>query len=139
MTKLALSPSRWPSRLLVLFCLVPFTFAGCGSSKPMGTVKGTVTLNGSPYADAAVIFLSLKTGQAASADIQAGGAFQLTEPLPTGTYTVYLAPKAAGASDQPAPVSIDRAVPDKYWNEAASDIKIDVKEGANDVKVELIK
>ena len=139
MTKFVSSSPHLPRRLFVLLCLALFAFAGCGSSKPMGTVKGTVTLNGAPYADAAVIFLSLTTGQAASADIQAGGAFQLPTPLPTGTYTVYLAPKVAEASDQPKPVSIDRTVPDKYWNEAASDIKIEVKEGENDVKVELKK
>ena len=139
MTKFVSSPPHLPRRLLVLLCLAPFAFAGCGSSKPMGTVKGTVTLNGAPYADAAVIFLSLTTGQAASADIQAGGAFALPAPLPTGSYTVYLAPKAAATSDEPKPVRIDQAVPDKYWNEAASDIKIDVKEGENDVKVELNK
>lgn len=139
MTKSALSLHRLPGHLLVLVCLASFTFAGCEKSKPMGTVKGTVMLNGAPYADAAVIFLSLTTGQAASADIQAGGTFQLPAPLPTDTYTVYLAPKTADASDEPKPVSIDQSVPDKYWNEAASDIKIEVKEGENDVKVELKK
>jgi hypothetical protein len=139
MTNFVFALQRLPVPLLVLSCLVFAATAGCGSSKPMGTVKGTVTLDGTPYAEAAVIFLSLTTGQAASADIQAGGAFELPAPLPTGTYTVYLAPKAAGAADEPKPVSIDQAIPDKYWNEAASDIKIDVKDGENDVKVELKK
>ena len=124
---------------LVLLSVSLVACLGCGSAKPTGTVKGTVTLNGVPYADAAVIFLSLETGQGDSTDIQAGGAFQLPTPLVTGTYTVYLAPKAVEASDQPKPVSIDQAVPDKYWNEAASDIKIEVKEGENNVKVELKK
>ena len=127
----------WP--LLCLLCVWQFTFSGCDKSKPMGTVKGTVTLDGKPYADASVVFLSLKSGQASSADIQAGGTFQLPSPLPVDTYTVYLAPKAEATSDEPKPVKIDEGVPDKYWSEAASDIKIEVKEGENDVQVQLKK
>jgi hypothetical protein len=105
----------------------------------MGTVQGTVTLDGAPYADAAVIFLSMETGQGASGDIQSGGTFSLSDPLPVGTYTVYLAPKAVAETDQPSPVTMDRTVPEKYWNEAASDIKIDIQEGPNAVTVELKK
>jgi hypothetical protein len=130
---------QFTRHLLLVLCLCPAMLAGCGSSKPMGTVKGTVTLNGQPYADASVVFLSLTSGQASSVDIQAGGTFQLPAPLPADTYTVYLAPKAGNPSDEPKPVSIDAAVPDKYWNEAASDIKIEVKEGENNVQVELKK
>ena len=140
MPKFAFDLRRLPGRLLFVLCLCPAIFAGCGpAKKPMGTVKGTVTLNGQPYADASVVFLSLTSGQAASVDIQAGGTFQLPSPLPADSYTVYLAPKAGNPSDEPKPVSIDAAVPDKYWNEAASDIKIEVKEGENNVQVELKK
>lgn len=120
-----------------VLCLAAVTLIGCSSEKPTGTVQGTVTLDGAPYADAAVVFLSLATGQGASADIQSGGSFQLSDPLPLGTYTVYLAPKAVAESDQPAPVTIDQTVPEKYWNEAASDIKVDVQQGPNTVTVEL--
>jgi len=131
---------KWFAQLLLLSAgLAIGICAGCGSSKSTGTVKGSVTLGGAPYADAAVVFLSMDTGQGSSVDIQSGGSFELPEPIPTGTYTVYLAPKAAEAGDQPKPVSIDQAVPDKYWNEAASDIKIEVKEGENSVTVELKK
>jgi hypothetical protein len=120
-----------------LLCLVPVALIGCSSEKPLGKVQGSVTLDGAPYADAAVVFLSMDTGQGASGDIQSGGSFQLSEPLPLGSYTVYLAPKTVAESDQPTPVTIDQKVPEKYWNEAASDIKIEIQEGANTVNVEL--
>jgi hypothetical protein len=140
MTRFALEIRSFPSLLVAaLLCLVPVALAGCGSAKPMGTVQGTVTLDGAPYADAAVIFLSMETGQGASGDIQSGGTFSLSDPLPVGTYTVYLAPKAVAETDQPSPVTMDRTVPEKYWNEAASDIKIDIQEGPNAVTVELKK
>ena len=113
--------------------------AGCGKSKPVGTVEGTVTLNGTPYSEAAVIFLSLTTGQGGTADIQADGKFKIIDPLPVDTYRVYLAPKLAAPTGQAQPVRIDQSVPDKYWNEAATDISIDVAEGKNTVEVKLEK
>ncbi len=134
------SARKWLGQgVLLLSGLAIAVSLGCGSSKPTGTVKGTVTLNGAPYADAGLVFLSMETGQGGAVDIQAGGTFELAEPLPTGTYTVYLSPKAAEAGDQPKPVSIDRAVPDKYWNEASSDLKIEVKEGENTIPLDLKK
>ncbi len=137
MSRFDLRRLSWP--LLCLLCVWQFTGSGCAKPKPMGTVKGTVTLDDKPYADAAVVFLSLTSGQASSAGIRAGGAFQLPSPLPTDTYTVYLAPKVGAPTDEPKPVSIDASVPDKYWSEASSDIKIDVREGENDVRVQLKK
>jgi hypothetical protein len=117
--------------------LLAMTIIGCGKSAPMGMVEGTVTLNGEPYSDAAVVFLSLTTGQGGTADIQAGGRFKFATPLPVGTYTVFLAPKLDPSASDEQPVIIDQSVPDKYWNEAASDISIQVSEGENKVEVRL--
>jgi hypothetical protein len=127
------------SRSGLLFMLLLVLAAGCGKSKPVGTVEGTVTLNGTPYSEAAVIFLSLTTGQGGTADIQADGKFKIIDPLPVDTYRVYLAPKLAAPTGQAQPVRIDQSVPDKYWNEAATDISIDVAEGENTVEVKLEK
>ena len=104
----------------------------------MGTVKGTVTLDGKPYSDAAVVLMDLKTGQAGVADIQPGGTFALEAPLPVGKYTVYLAPKSAdNPSEEAKPVMMSGSLPDKYYNEAESDITVDIKEGENNVEVPL--
>ncbi len=130
---------RSPWGAFALVCLVCLAWVGCAKTTPVGTVKGKVTLNDAPYGDAAVIFLSLETGKGGSSNINADGTFALKDPLPVGTYKVYLAPKVGEASDQPKPVSMDKAVPDKYWNEAATDISIKVAAGPNDVKVELRK
>ncbi|MGM0486164.1 MAG: carboxypeptidase-like regulatory domain-containing protein [Planctomycetota bacterium] len=120
--------------VLLLLVLV---LAGCGESTPTGTVKGEVTLDGEPYSNAAVVLMSMETGQGGSVDIQPDGTFALQDPIPVGTYTVYLAPKAAdNETEEAAPVKIDTAVPDKYWSEM-SDIQIEVNEGKNDVTVPL--
>lgn len=113
---------------------------GCGGkSVPTGTVTGKVLLNGQPYTDADVIFLSLQSGQGSTGTLQEGGTFRLAEPIPVGTYRVYLAPKAGDPEAPPAPVKIDAAVPDKYWNESTSDLQQEIIKGANDVVIELSK
>jgi hypothetical protein len=72
--------------------------------------------------------------------VQPDGSFTLTEPLPVGKYTVYFAPKSVSvenSSAAPVPMHVDKSVPSKYWSEASSDIKVDVKEGENVVPVEV--
>jgi hypothetical protein len=121
----------------LIVALTALMITGCGKTDPVGTVEGRVTFNDEPYSDAAVVFLSMTTGQAGTADIQAGGNFKIATPLPVGTYTVYLAPRAEAAGGEAAPVTIDQSIPQKYWNEAASDISIQVSEGENKVEVRL--
>ncbi len=121
----------------VLLALLAVTVTGCGRPDPVGTVEGTVTLNGEPYSDASLVFLSMATGQGGTADIRPGGSFKVDTPLPVGTYTVYLAPKLGDPTGEAQPVTIDQSVPDKYWNEADSDISISVSEGPNTVEVRL--
>lgn len=112
---------------------------GCSGGQPMGTVKGTVTANGKPYSNAGIMFISLETGNGSGGDINPDGTFSLPDAIPVGTYSVYLAPLAVeGDVDAPpVPVHVDKSIPSKYWSESTTDIKIDVKEGANDVPVEL--
>lgn len=118
-------------------CLV---ITGCSSSDPAGTVEGKVTLDGAPYTGASVVFISLETGQGGTAEIQPDGTFRIETPMPVGSYKVYLEPKT-GATEPADPSvagfestvsEVDNSVPAKYWNEADSDITIDVAEGANE-------
>jgi hypothetical protein len=132
--------NRRLSWIFVFGCLVTVQFVGCGGSTPTGTVKGKVLLDGQPYSEAAVAFISLDTGQAGVAQVNPDATFQLTTPLPVGSYRVYLEPPDADAqatAEQPKPVAMDKTVPEKYWNEASTDITIDITEGENDVTVEL--
>lgn len=118
--------------LLIVFCL------GCSQEDPKGTVKGKVEYNGKPYTEAAVCFVDLTSGMAASDNIEDDGTFQL-EPLPLGTYKVYLAPKIGDPLAEAKPVKIDNSIPSKYWNESATDISHEVTAGINEMTVELKK
>ncbi|WP_146393000.1 carboxypeptidase-like regulatory domain-containing protein [Allorhodopirellula solitaria] len=136
-----LIPLNFPAAIL---CTAMAFFAtlsvGCSQAPPVGTVEGTVTLNGKPYDDAAVMFLDATTGQAAGTDIEDGGQFRLKESIPTGTYSVYLAPRTVPMEEgSPEAVKIDKSVPEKYWNEATTDVQAVVNEGENSVTIELMQ
>jgi len=121
--------------LIVVLCIASL---GCGKTTPMGTVAGTVTLDDKPYADSALMFIDLSTGQAGTADIQSDGTFAMAGPIQVGTYTVFLSPKTAdNESMEATPMEMGGELPQKYYSEAESDITIVVAEGENTVKVEL--
>ena len=139
MTTSFVSPRAFARWFVSVACLCGLLLCGCGPSGPAtGTVEGKVLLNDAPYADAAVVFISLKTGTAGTADLQPGGTFKLKDPLRVGEYQVFLSPKVVPGGE-PKPVSIDTAVPDKYWNESTTDIVLEVKAGKNDFTVPLKK
>lgn len=129
-----------PSSVVLALCLVSIVIIGCGTSDRTGTVQGKVTLDGASYSGASVVFINLETGKGGAAEIQSDGTFRIETPMPVGSYTVYLEPKAAAseptdpsvAGFESATSEIDESVPAKYWNEAESDIKIEVAEGTND-------
>jgi len=124
-------------------CLIALACLGCGSSGPnlkTGTVEGVVTLDGQPYSGADVILYSRSSGRAFNAALDASGKFRVEEPVVVGPYLAYLAPKSVEVADgAPPPVaSIDKSVPSKYWNEATTDIEVNVTEGANSVTVPFV-
>ena len=125
--------------VLTLLCGSVILAAGCSSKPQTGTVTGTVKYDGKPYSNAGVMFLSLETGNGSGGDIQPDGSYSQADPIVVGTYTVYLAPKAPDLKpgEQPPAAYMDKTVPEKYWSEASSDIKIDVKEGPNVVPLDI--
>lgn len=123
---------------------VVLVVAGCGKSGPeTAKIRGTVTLDGNPLADAGVAF-STESGQMASAQTDASGNFTIEAPLGKNAVTVT---KTAGggadagdglmpAEDAAAPPPKSQ-VPDKYSNPKTSGLSVDVAKGMDPVKLEL--
>lgn len=132
-----------PSALLTAGAIgLVFMAVGCQRGPATGTISGTLQFDGKPYGDAAVIFMSLKSGAAGACDLAPEGTFKLAKPLVVGQYVVYLAPKVpAPAADgaPPPPVTVDKRIPGKYWSESSTDITVEVKPGENSYTVELRK
>lgn len=113
---------------LVALALVLTSAVGCGSAKeevPEATAQasGSVALNGKAVKDGTVGFFSLSSGASGQAALDKAGKFQLEAPLAPGEYTVFL----SGASN----------IPEKYASETSSDYTVTLKEGANDLTIDL--
>jgi hypothetical protein len=71
--------SRWSCA--VVMAILTSALAGCGTSSkrpPLGTVEGTVTLNGMPLPAALVVFTPDGPGRSASAVTDTAGRYTLT-------------------------------------------------------------
>ena len=114
---------------LAALVLVLVSATGCGSAKQQEAAEataqasGSVAVNGKAVRDGTVGFYSLGSGASGQASVDKAGKFQLQSPLAPGEYTVYL----SGASN----------VPEKFQSETSSDYRVTLKEGANELTIDL--
>jgi hypothetical protein len=138
--------------LLVGAC-ASISAVGCGSGVEMGTVSGKVTYNSEPVRDGDLTFAPVASGAKSAgparrpgmATIENGAFVVSTERtgdgLGVGTYTVsfnahnppWEAPEYDGNGPPPqAPVS-------EYAGLVPKETQVEVKEGANELNIELVK
>lgn len=122
--------------------------AGCGGRKeiPVGTVSGTVTLNGAPVKTGTVVFLDPKTGVGASAPLDGQGRFSIDVPVRTGRYSVALQAPSMPAPHEMLPpgheMKPDQStyqtfdVPNRLQSIETSGVSVEVKEGKNALPIE---
>lgn len=143
-------------RIVVLGC--GLLLCGCGGggesySGPLGTVSGQVQLNKKPVpAGTGVAFTAAKGNFVATAQTDAEGKYQLKwkgDPnIPAGSYAVAVtgAPAAGGTTDPDELMKMSQAgtlpkvtdsIPAKYASPGTSELKYEVKEGANTYDIEL--
>ena len=158
------------SRCIAVFLVVfAVFFSGCGPGGiPVNYVEGTVTLNGTPLADAVVSFSPVQggTGKAAVGTTDDKGVFKLTAAESSnigggtapGEYLVSITKPTESAvvdpeawktdpnygkasSDSPTKVTeIKSEVPADYWVANTSGLTASVKSGSNTgIKFELTK
>ncbi len=114
--------------------------SGCGpKGPPMGTVSGKLLIAGAgPKEPTRVTFINNSIGQGAGATVGDDGGYKLDLPLPPAEYKVFVSKILA---DTGGPVSTAKellmSVPKEFRNEDTTPLKYQVKEGPNDINIEI--
>ena len=131
--------NTWSSAARIMICLAMVTVVGCGNEHPVGTVQGTVTYKDQPLTEGILYVYNRDRAEAGEGKI-AEGKFKLLNELRTGTYVAYVTaipPPPPNPDNPPANLwgKFPKDLPAKYQREDQSDLRIEVKEGINDVKL----
>ncbi|WP_437229077.1 carboxypeptidase-like regulatory domain-containing protein [Planctomicrobium sp. SH661] len=125
---------------LGLCMMVCGMLVGCGGrreARPSGLVSGNVTFAGKPLATGRVNFISEALGAGASGTLNADGSYTLEGPIPVGDYRAYVTfnipPSKVGTPEG----NVLKAVPKKYQAMETSGLEFQVKEGKNQLLLEL--
>jgi hypothetical protein len=102
----------------------------CAAGEGLATVKGKVSLDGQPLTSGKIVF-HLPDGQFAGAKLQADGTFQV-DRLPPGALKVSFEATRGNGKGQ-----VVNLLPARYSSEERSEIKIEVRKGANTHDFEL--
>ena len=135
--------------------------SGCGSGPPVGTVTGTVTMDGAPLPNALVTFVPEGGGQPAMGKTDATGKYELyrrgeagaligthtvvvtTAPDPAAAPATEIASDSAeyekqamgGAASDYNRATVKESIPARYNSQ--SQLKHEVKSGKNEINLEL--
>ena len=118
-----------PAGMIALVCLAVL-LGGCGKSKPVGAVGGTVQYRGSAVTEGIVTLYSPELGFGHESAIKPDGTF-LVEGLPYGPYKISLQPPlivddlGGKAFPMASPKDVDN-IPAKYRNPSTSGFSCDV-------------
>jgi len=125
---------RTRSRLLVCFSLaLAVSVTGCSRGPELGTVTGTVTLDGEPLANAEVVFQP-PGGSPSVATTDSAGRYELeyTKDKPgavLGTHTVRITAQTTKVDESGNEVQVPQRVPERY--NYRSQLLREVKRGEN--------
>ncbi len=122
--------------------LVCLSVAGCGQKNdrpPLGLVKGTVTLDGEPLAEANVSFSPKEGGRTSTAVTNDSGEYELkytttAKGAKIGEHTIRVSTFQQGGDEPDSPPGVPEKVPKKYEKEP---ITQDVATGENTIDIEL--
>lgn len=123
--------------------LAVISLAGCGGKNdkpPLGKVKGKVTLDGQPLADANVSFAPTEGGRTSTAVTQSDGTYELNyntkdKGAKVGKHAIRVSTFVQGGDEKDSPKGVPEKVPKKYDKEP---ITKDVAAGENVIDIELL-
>ena len=118
---------------LSAWSLAMIVVAGCSPANPTGKLQGTVTFEGQPVTNATVQIQSPTTGEAAAAELDAGGKYAFDQPVPVGEYQVTIVPTYQGpvaGEETPNFKPPERKdIPERYRMISADGLKVTVSPG----------
>lgn len=120
--------------------LLILSFLGCGASDEC-TIEGKVAYKGMPLSSGDVNISQPGKGIGAVVPIDSNGVFNLSTPVPAGFYEVSVTPTVAppsgevGVKNQKPKVA---GIPKKAQNFKTSGISFSLKNGVNQVAVEIM-
>lgn len=138
----------------MVFC---FISGGCGPAGPnLSPVKGTLTIDGQPADNVMITLspmdakLSPASGQVKAGSFTLSSGAQGTAGAAPGKYKVVLTQQASLSSEEAAaayggkgakgpPKAPEISFPKKYTSADTSDKEVEVKAGANDLKIDITK
>jgi len=138
----SLSFATWSKRssaaVKTMVCMAILSLAGC-ADHPFGTVHGTVSYKGEPLTEGILYVYNRETAEAGEGKIT-DGKFKLLNELRVGTYVAYVTaipPPPPNPENPPANLwgKFPKDLPTKYQREDQSDLRIEVKEGKNEVQL----
>jgi len=116
--------------------------SGCGGKgTPVGEVSGKMTFKNNPVADGIVSFMNPAGGTGGEGPLK-DGSYSLTAPLPVGEYKVMVAPRTVRKQDggKGPEVGVELPAPDipmKYRTIGTTTLKATVKEGKNEIDLDM--
>lgn len=125
---------------LCLFCAVLFAaLIGCTSKKEIGTISGSVKIDGKALDDPAKVvinFMNKATGRGNGAFLNPDGAY-FVDKLEVGDYLVAISPGTAPPMGPDAPKQPKIQIPEPYWDLNSSGLNCAIKKGPNIYDIEL--
>lgn len=147
------------ARYAAATCLIALApaMSGCGPggpAGPQGKVHGKVTYQGKPITTGAVVsFITEGGGTGASGLVKEDGSYELLSAngnqIPAGSYKVLITPpqpkpmspeeamKASMDKGRPKGPAVDPTIPKQYGSSLLTPEKHEVKEGDNEINLEL--
>lgn len=142
-------------RQLAWLSAVLLVVTGCGkpaAKGPQGTVHGKVTVKGSPAPEGTVVSFIGQTSSGGSARTGADGAYRLVGPtggqtIPADTYKVVLMPVTGTSMTSDEAMQLkpeempktESVIPVKYQNLTTTTAEHQVKEGDNEINIDLVE
>jgi hypothetical protein len=136
-------------RTCLVLLLIPLSALspGCGPASPaVGEVTGKVTFTGQPVSEGTVVFFNPETGFTVEAPLEQGGSYALKTHLngvPVGVYQVTVTPGLYLDNRDPTtpPVQLEKKAPNiprKYRTTGSTPLRADVKEGKNEINLDML-